>query len=174
MPGNVIAVDYSENNGGSFTTYYYLRNAQNDVVKIIDGSGNAVIQYTYDSWGKLLSTTGSLAETFGAEQPFRYRGYVYDEETGLYYVSSRYYDPEIGRFINADSQLNQKDGILGYNMFANCHNNPIMYSDPTGHSITLACIIIGAVIGAVAGGCAGAYVSKKQTGKVCPCGLGIV
>ena len=84
MPGNVIAVDYSENNGGSFTTYYYLRNAQNDVVKIIDGSGNAVIQYTYDSWGKLLSTSGSLAETFGAEQPFRYRGYVYDEEAGFY------------------------------------------------------------------------------------------
>ena len=81
--GNVIAVDYSENNGSSFTTYYYLRNAQNDVVKLIDGSGNAVIQYTYDSWGKLLSTSGSLAETFGAEQPFRYRGYVYDEETGF-------------------------------------------------------------------------------------------
>ena len=88
MPGNVIAVDYSENNGGSFTTYYYLRNAQNDVVKIIDGSGNAVIQYTYDSWGKLLSTTGSLAETFGAEQPFRGRGYVYDEESGFYYRQS--------------------------------------------------------------------------------------
>ena len=65
--GNVIAVDYSENNGSSFTTYYYLRNAQNDVVKLIDGSGNAVIQYTYDSWGKLLSTTGSLAEIFGTE-----------------------------------------------------------------------------------------------------------
>ena len=145
-----------------------------DIVKLIDKTGSTVVSYTYDTWGKLLSTTGSLAETFGTEQPFRYRGYVYDEETGLYYVSSRYYDPEIGRFINADSQLNQKDGILGYNMFAYCHNNPIMYSDPTGHSITLACIIIGAVIGAVAGGCAGAYVSKKQTGKVCPCGLGIV
>jgi len=84
----------------------------------------------------------------------------------LYYLQSRYYDPEIGRFINADSQLNQRDGILGFNVFAYCCNNPIIYSDPTGHSITLACIIIGAVIGAVAGGCAGAYVSKKQTGKV--------
>ena len=166
--GKVVGVNY---NG---TYYYYLRNAQGDIVKLIDKTGSTVVSYTYDSWGKLLSTTGSLAETFGTEQPFRYRGYVYDEETGLYYVSSRYYDPEIGRFINADSQLNQKDGILGYNMFAYCHNNPIMYSDPTGHSITLACIIIGAVIGAVAGGCAGAYVSKKQTGKVCPCGLGIV
>ena len=89
-----------------------------------------------------------------------------DEETGFYYVSSRYYDPEIGRFINADSQLNAKDGILGYNLFAYCNNNPIMYSDPSGHSIILACIIVGAVIGGLAGGHIAAKVSKAQTGKV--------
>ena len=132
MPGNVIAVDYSENNGGSFTTYYYLRNAQNDVVKIIDGSGNAVIQYTYDSWGKLLSTTGSLAETFGAEQPFRYRGYVYDEETGFYYLQSRYYNPEVGRFISADVYLSTGQGVLGHNAYAYCGNNPIIRFDEDG------------------------------------------
>lgn len=89
-----------------------------------------------------------------------------DEETGFYYVSSRYYDPEIGRFINADSQLNAKDGILGYNLFAYCNNKPIMYSDPSGHSIILACIIVGAVIGGLAGGHIAAKVSKAQTGKV--------
>ena len=148
------------------TYYYYQFNLQGDVTGIYDANGQLVVQYAYDAWGKLLSVTGSKASTIGQANPIRYRGYYYDNETGFYYVSSRYYDPEIGRFINADSQLNQKDGILGYNMFAYCHNNPIMYSDPTGHSITLACIIIGAVIGAVAGGCAGAYVSKKQTGKV--------
>ena len=120
----------------------------------------------FDSWGKLLSTSGSLASTLGKNNPFRYRGYVYDEETGFYYVSSCYYDPEIGRFINADSQLNAKDGILGYNLFAYCNNNPIMYSDPSSHSNILACIIIGAVIGGLAGGHIAAKVSKAQTGKV--------
>ena len=143
-------------------TYYYITNLQGDVLRLVDADGSTVAAYTYDPYGKVLTATGTIASL----NPLRYRGYYFDSETGLYYVSSRYYDPEIGRFINADSQLNQKDGILGYNMFAYCHNNPIMYSDPTGHSITLACIIIGAVIGAVAGGCAGAYVSKKQTGKV--------
>ena len=69
LPRQVIAVNY---NG---TYYYYLRNAQGDVVTLIDKTGSTVVEYTYDSWGKLLSTTGSLAETFGAEQPFRYRGY---------------------------------------------------------------------------------------------------
>ena len=121
-----------------------------------------VVAYTYDAWGNILTQTDTSGRNLAKLNPFRYRGYVYDEETGLYYLQSRYYDPGVGRFINADSQLNQKDGILGYNMFAYCHNNPIMYSDPTGHSITLACIIIGAVIGAIAGGCVGAYVSKKQ------------
>ena len=148
-------------------TYYYLYNAQGDIIGIVLANDySRVVTYKYNSWGKLLEVEGSQAGTVGQLNPFRYRGYCYDAETGFYYVSSRYYDPEIGRFINADSQLNIKDGILGYNMFAYCNNNPIMYSDPTGHSIILASIIIGAVIGAVAGGCAGAYVSKKQTGKV--------
>ena len=92
--------------------------------------------------------------------------YISPAETGFYWVQARYYDPAIRRWINADSQLNVKDGVLGYNLFAYCQNNPVTYSDPTGHSITLACIIIGAIVGAVIGGCAGAYVSKKQTGKV--------
>ena len=87
-------------------------------------------------------------------------------ETAFYYLQSRYYDPETGRFINADSQLNAKDGILGYNVFAYCNNNPIIYSDPNGHSIILACIITGAIIGALAGGHIAAKVSKAKTGKV--------
>ena len=130
--GNVVAVDYSSNGGSTFTTYYYLRNAQNDVVKLIDGSGNTVVQYTYDSWGKLLSTTGSLAATLGTNQPFRYRGYVYDTETGWYYLQSRYYDPSIGRFISADVYLSTGQGVVGHNSYAYCGNNPVNKLDPSG------------------------------------------
>ena len=61
-----------------------------------------VVEYIYDAWGKLISTTGTLATTLGADNPFRYRGYYYDTETGLYYLTTRYYDPEVCRFISAD------------------------------------------------------------------------
>ena len=135
--GSVVSVDYSSNAGSTFTTYYYLRNAQNDIVKIIDGSGNTVVQYTYDSWGKILSTTGSLAATLGTNQPFRYRGYVYDAETGWYYLQSRYYDPSIARFISADVYLSTGQGVLGHNAFSYCMNNPINYIDSTGKSASL-------------------------------------
>ena len=125
--GKVVAVNYNGN------YYYYLRNAQNDIVKLIDKTGATVVEYRYDSWGKLLSTSGSLASTLGKNNPFRYRGYVYDEETGFYYVSSRYYDPEIGRFINADdiAYLGMR-GLTSYNLFAYCGNNPVMGYDPYG------------------------------------------
>ena len=132
--GNVVSVDYSSNGGSTFTTYYYLRNAQNDIVKIIDGSGNTVVQYTYDSWGKPISTTGSLSATLGANQPFRYRGYVYDTETGWYYLQSRYYDPSVGRFVSADVLLSTGQGVIGHNSYAYCGNNPISRSDPSGYS----------------------------------------
>ena len=115
--GNAAAVDYSADNGSTFTTYYYVRNAQNDVVKLIDGSGNTVVEYLYDSWGKSISVTGTLATTLGADQPFRYRGYVYDNETELYYLQSRYYDPVICRFISADVYLSTGQGIIGNNTY---------------------------------------------------------
>ena len=131
LPGQVIADNY---NG---TYYYYLRNAQGDVVKLIDKTGTTVVEYTYDSWGKLLSTTGSLAETFGTEQPFRYRSYVYDEETGWYYLQSRYYDPEVGRFISADVYLSTGQGVLGHNAYAYCLNNPVNAFDGSGRTAIL-------------------------------------
>ena len=86
-------------NGAS---YYYVKNLQNDIIGILDSNGNKVVSYVYDSWGSLISTTGSLAETVGIQNPLRYRGYYYDVESEMYYLNSRYYDPEIGRFINAD------------------------------------------------------------------------
>ena len=79
--------------------YYYALNLQGDVVAILNNSGAAVVQYTYDAWGRHLSISGSMAPNLGQLNPFRYRGYIYDSETGLYYVSSRYYDPEIGRWM---------------------------------------------------------------------------
>ena len=109
---------------------------QGDVIAILDGSGNAVVQYSYDAWGKLLTTTGSMADSLGLHNPLRYRGYVYDSETQLYYLQSRYYDPEVGRFINADAFTSTGQGILGNNMFAYCLNNPVNRSDSSG-SISL-------------------------------------
>ena len=98
--------------------------------------------YIYDAWGNILSITGSMAGTLGQVNPFRYRGYYYDTETGLYYLNSRYYDAEVGRFINADGIIGANGGIVGYNMFAYCNNNPIMYSDPNGDLSITACILI--------------------------------
>ena len=117
-------------------SYFYLLNLQGDVIGIYDGNGNVVVEYTYDSWGKLISITGSLASTIGIKNPLRYRGYYYDTETSLYYLQSRYYDPETCRFINADSLLVAGDDyIQGTNMFSYCYNNPVMYSDPTGYAV---------------------------------------
>ena len=73
-----------------------------DVIALIDSNGKKVVEYKYDAWGRRLSKTGTMASTLGTLNPFQYRGYVYDEETGLYYLRSRYYNPEWGRFINGD------------------------------------------------------------------------
>ena len=102
------------------------------MVKLIDGSGNTVVEYAYDSWGKKLSTTGTLASTLGQYQPFRYRGYVYDEETQWYYLQSRYYDPTTRRFISADVYLSTGKGVLGHNAYAYCLNNPVGSFDNKG------------------------------------------
>ena len=114
------------------TVYYYVTNLQGDVVAILNTSGTAVVQYTYDAWGNVLSITGSMADTLGQMNPLRYRGYVYDSETELYYLQSRYYDPKVGRFINADAFASTGQGLLGNNMFAYCGNNPVMGYDPQG------------------------------------------
>ena len=114
------------------TEYYYVRNAQGDITGLIDNAGNLVVSYTYDTWGKLVSTTGSLASTLGVKNPYRYRGYRYDTETGLYYLQSRYYNPEWGRFVNADGMLGITGEILSPNMFGYCLNNPVNNFDPEG------------------------------------------
>ncbi len=92
-----------------------------------------MVEYSYDAWGKPLTKTGTLATTLGTLNPFRYRGYVYDEETGLYYLRSRYYNPDWGRFVNADSVLGKPGQLLGHNVFEYCTNSPISYYDKNGH-----------------------------------------
>ena len=79
-----------------------VRNAQNDIVGLIDSTGKRVVYYKYNSWGKAVNISGTMAATVGQKNPFRYRGYYFDAESGMYYLQSRYYDPEIRRFISAD------------------------------------------------------------------------
>ena len=120
------------------------------MVGIADSTGALVVRYSYDAWGKLLSITGSMADTLGVQNPLRYRGYVYDQETGLYYLQSRYYDPEIGRFINADALIATGQGMLGNNMFAYCNNNPVNLKDPTGEASLFAAFLVATVVGGIA------------------------
>ena len=120
--------------------YWYQKNMQGDVVRILNASGAEVVSYAYDAWGKVLSVSGSLSSTVGAANPFRYRGYYYDTETGWYYLNTRYYDPNIGRFLSPDTILGANGGLLGYNLYAYCNNNPVMFSDPSGNSIVVSTI----------------------------------
>ena len=145
--GDVISVNY---NG---TEYFYLRNGQNDVVGLMDANGNRVVEYTYDAWGKLISTSGTLATSLGADNPFRYRGYYYDTETGLYYLMTRYYDPEVCRFISADVYMTTGQGVLGGNMWAYCLNNPANMTDSNGEiaivddaAVLLLLLLLGVVV----------------------------
>ena len=102
------------------------------MVAIVDTAGVKVVEYLYDAWGKLLTTSGSMASTLGVHNPLRYRGYVYDTDTELYYLQSRYYDPKMGRFLNADVLISTGAGLLCNNMFAYCKNNPVNYYDSEG------------------------------------------
>jgi len=114
------------------TRYYYVTNLQGDVGAILDANGNSVVQYTFDAWGNVLSITGTMADSIGTINPLLYRGYIYDHDTGLYYLQTRYYNPIIGRFICADVYIATGQGFIGNNMFAYCLNNPIMLTDFTG------------------------------------------
>ena len=129
--GNVVSMTFDD------TRYYYVKNEQGDVEKIVDKSGNVVVTYKYDAWGNPCGMTDSTTGGgygIGEMNPFRYRSYVYDDETGLYYLRSRYYDPVTGRFLNADdvAYIGSTDTPLSSNVFAYCESNPVNYSDFTG------------------------------------------
>lgn len=114
--------------------YYYITNQQRDALLLVDSEDNIVVEYAIDSWGNIYSVSGSMATTLGTLNPLIYRGYVYDHETGFYYLQSRYYNPTMGRFINADALVSTGQGVLGNNMFAYCGNNPVCRIDIFGAS----------------------------------------
>ena len=114
------------------TAYAYVKSLQGDVIAILDAAGNVVVSYVYDAWGAPIGKSGSMAETLGSVQPFRYRGYVFDEKTGLYYLRSRYYNPQWGRFVNADKLVSTFQKSSKHNLFSYCGNSVISYMDPDG------------------------------------------
>ena len=142
------------------TLYFVQKNFQGDIVALVNQNGNVVAKYVYDAWGngKVCNASGTentSSSFIGNINPFRYRGYYYDVETGLYYLQTRYYEPRAGRFLNADSvDYIAPDIIGGLNLYAYCNNNPVMYSDPEGTAawwewaglIAVSIIAIGAIV----------------------------
>ena len=117
------------------TDYFYLYNGLGDVTGLVDSSNQVVVRYQYNSWGKVTSTQDTSGVSLATLNPFRYRKYVYDPETGLYCLGSRYYDPEVGRFVNADdfeTLTYQMDSVQGKNLYQYCFNNPVIYEDVVG------------------------------------------
>ncbi len=126
--------------------YWYIRNAQGDIIGLHDKDGVQVVSYVYDSWGKLVSINGTMKDSVGVKNPYRYRGYRYDTETELYYLQSRYYNSEWGRFINADGIVGVPGEVLTTNMFTYSLNNPVnMYDSDGRFAITLAFIAVKAI-----------------------------
>ena len=143
--GNVYGVHYDHysSNQPKSETYYFAFNAQGDVIGIYEFSGRLMATYDYDEWGNCTvnvlaaDNNGHAVDSpdhIAYANPFRYRGYFYDAETGFYYLNSRYYDPGTGRFVNADGFVQTGQGILDKNMFAYCGNNPVNRTDSNGNS----------------------------------------
>ena len=141
--GNKLIYGYDESGIASIeygnTRYCVQKNVQGDVVALVDGNKAVVAKYVYDAWGdhKVLDAAGienTNNDFIGNINPIRYRGYYYDTETNLYYLISRYYDSETGRFISPDhiSAINPKV-LNGLNLYAYCFNNPIEYIDAYGN-----------------------------------------
>ena len=146
----LVGFEYTNSSGTK--EYLYIRNIQGDITSIIDTEGNIICTYAYDGYGNhiVLDENGkedTSLTSIGHLNPFRYRGYYFDEESGLYYLNNRYYDPETGRFISPDilTILDETKGqINGLNLYMYCRNNPIMYVDHNGRSATL--MIIGTIL----------------------------
>ena len=138
--GILYNVRYTLTDGGTEYSYYYTHNSRGDIVGIYNGAGELKAHYEYDAWGNVISITDNNGNAItnpnhiGNLNPFRYRGYYQDTETGLYYLMSRYYDAVTHRFINADGYFQAGTSILDGNTFAYCANNPVSHSDTNGNS----------------------------------------
>ena len=153
-------------NGKYTYTGYYVLNQQGDVIAILNANGVKVVSYEYNAWGQIKEETAAstnVGTLFLEHNALKYRGYYYDAETGFYYVSSRYYDPVIGRFISADNHellLEDQGNLLQYNLYTYCWNNPVNMADFDGESPAN-------VIGGIVGGAIGAglgYLAAEQLG----------
>lgn len=160
---------WADGNNSNGTDYYYLKNIFGDILGIYDDSGNVCAEYSYDAWGRC--TIKGHASDFARMNPFRYRGYYYDRETGWYYLNSRYYDPEVGRFISADTvEYLNPAAINGLNLYAYCNNNPVMYTDPYGTTawwewLIGGLIVVGLAVGSiVTGGAVAAVLAGAAIG----------
>jgi len=112
--------------------YYYIRNIFNTIIGLTDESGNLITKYLYDAYGNIIDIIGNIA--LGNSNPFKYKGYYYDSEIKLYYCKTRYYNPELCRFISPDSiEYLNPESANGLNLYCYCYNNPIMYIDPNGY-----------------------------------------
>ena len=140
------------------TEYYYVTNLQGDVIAILNDSGTCVAEYEYDAWGNCTVTKAT--DTIAYDNPLRYRGYYYDYDTELYYLQSRFYDANTGRFINADEPtlIGANGGMVSNNLFAYCDNNPVNKVDSNGNA---AINIVFAAVGGVVGWFFGDWVAKK-------------
>lgn len=160
-----MGMRYLPSGSATWQMYIYDKNLQGDIVAVYNTSGTKLVSCKYDAWGNCtVSYLNGGASTAAANNPFRYRGYYYDSEIGLYYLQSRYYYATIGRFVCGDStEYIYHDGQnIGTNIFAYCENDPVNNSDPNGTISLLACIIIGAIVGAAVG----AVASKMIYGEV--------
>lgn len=127
--GSVVGISLWDSDDTAWTEYYFVKNLQGDVLQVYSADDETLVtSYTYDAWGNILTKSGTLADI----NPFRYRSYYYDNETQFYYLQSRYYNPEIGRFINADGYVSTRQSIIGSNMISYCENNPVVLEDSQG------------------------------------------
>ena len=125
-------IGYTYKTANAETECILVKNQQGDVERVISADGTILASYTYDAWGNVLTSEGSLASA----NPIRYRGYYFDTETSLYYLQSRYYDPAVGRFINADGCVTTNfSGLLSANVFAYCENTPANAVDSQGQAM---------------------------------------
>ena len=150
--------------------YMYLKNIQNDIIGIIDSNGDLVVEYMYDAYGNIYNMIDNSGISIGTINPFRYRSYYQDNETGWYYLNSRYYNPKLARFVTMDEieYLGASDTVLGTNLYLYCENNPINYVDPTGNlSIKrfVVSIPLDIAIWALAGGLSATWATITQPVK---------
>lgn len=130
-------------------TYYYLKDHQGNIISIIDESGNELVQYEYDAFGNVINDPNDLNGDIYEINPYTYRSYRVDSETSWYYLNSRYYNPEVSRFLNADGMLGQVGDVQSTNAYAYAANNPIIFVDEDGRFWNLiAGFVVGGLISA--------------------------